>query len=147
MNNIAVVAPETLAKILRGEKTVESRLARNRPVAWSVQAGELIYFKPKGGDIGAVALAEAVHRFDGLDLIRLMELEREWWPRVHGETRNLAYWLGKRYSRYAVLIELACVERVHIPTRSLPPRLPWASAWIRIADDLIEAPPVPQRTA
>lgn len=133
---IAIVAPETALKILRGEKTIETRFGRNRkPVASNTQIGDIIYFKAKGGDIVLRCEASAVVNHE-LNYSKVADLESELWESVHGKIRNADYWESHLDSKFLTLVHLSNVVPCRIYASELPRNLPYASAWIGLSQPL-----------
>jgi len=130
--HLAIIKPKSLAKILAGSKTIESRFAIHRPPAWQTEAGDAIYFKVTGGDILCQAIVTAVDRYHLAFPGDLLYLEPKYWRGVHGSSRNIAYWSSaiNRGVQYAVFVHLAEVTQLLIPASTLDKRLPYASAWI-----------------
>lgn len=133
MNYLVIIAAASLEKILRGEKTIESRFSINRSPARNCEAGDRLYLKAKGGDILAVCEVEYVEQFEFALPYELLALEPRFWQRVHGEHRNMRYWLDavKRGVRFAVFVHIVNVQALTVPASALPKNLPYASAWMR----------------
>jgi len=55
-------------KVLRGEKTIESRWYKNRYKPWdNIESGDDIYFKDSGEPVKIKAIVDKVIQFDNLD--------------------------------------------------------------------------------
>ncbi len=69
MDHVAIMKKEwgLLAKILSGEKTLESRWYKARKSPWDrIKAGETVYFKDSGAPVTAKAQVSRVLQFEGL---------------------------------------------------------------------------------
>ena len=125
--HVAILKREYVEMILRGQKTVESRLTKTRRDPFgTITPGERIYFKISAGPFAATAVAEAVACYDELTPTRLEKLKAKYNGGVCGPD---AYWEMKRDSRYATFIALRQVE----PVSSGPAYTPsqWR-AWFRL---------------
>ena len=127
MNHVAFIRPDVAAKIRRGSKTIESRLSRNRPPAWQVEAGDCILFKETGGEITLQATVAQVHRFDALRPCDIEALADLFSPAMDTSPAN-PYWSRKARSRYAVFIVLDQVTEVTFPPAATPRGV--RSAWV-----------------
>src|SRR5688572_27369686 len=104
MIHIAVLLKPYLDLILRGRKTIESRLTHQaRDPYERIEPGECIYFKISAGPYGATATAEHVIFEDNLTPKRISEIRRDYNDRICGDA---AFWNWKRTSRFATLIWL-----------------------------------------
>lgn len=98
--------------ILRGRKTVESRLYRTRrPPVGVVKRGERLFIKESGGGWAATAVAGEVVEHEGLDPAGMRALRDRWDGEVLG---GRAYWESKVQSTYAVLVRLTAVEPLEV---------------------------------
>lgn len=127
--HVAILLPRYIDLMLRGEKTMESRLTR-RPIAPfdAIKAGDVIHFKASGGRYRAVAKAARVHCFKPNT-----PAEVEWLAqRFNGEVcAEPAYWDGKRHSRFATFIALCDVRPADTGPALAPSRGP---AWFVLGD-------------
>jgi hypothetical protein len=131
MNHLVILRPPYLDMILRGEKTVESRLSRRRhPAATRCRAGDVLYLKRTGGDIEGRATVLRIDAYEQLTADGLRALAEVWAGRVAATEPDDWYQRMKRDATHALFFTLADVERIHIPHAALPRSLPWASAWI-----------------
>lgn len=140
MNHLVILRPPYLDMILSGEKTVESRLSRRRhPAATRCHAGDWLYLKRTGGDIEGRARVERIDCYAGLTPERLRELAERWAGRVAASGPDDWYQRIRQDARHALFFTLVDVEPFALPKAVLPPRLPWASAWIcgQPDDDLV----------
>lgn len=83
-----------IAKILSGEKRVESRWSKNKVAPWGrVKRGDRIYFKNSGGPVIAVAEVEKVRQFEKKDFDearKLFPASDKW---VRGKNYCVLIWL------------------------------------------------------
>jgi hypothetical protein len=131
INHLVILRPPYLDMILRGEKTVESRLSRHRhPAAVRCCPGDVLYLKRTGGDIEGRARVARIDVYAGLDAAGLRALAEQWAGRVAATEPEDWYQRLKQDARHAAFFTLEDIERLRIPHAALPRRLPWASAWI-----------------
>lgn len=101
MDHVAIMSRrfgDLIAKILSGEKKIESRWLKNKSAPWGkVKTGDTIYFKKSGGPVTAVASVSKILQFDNLssDKVRVI-LDK--WPLIDYE------WVKNK--KYCVLIWL-----------------------------------------
>jgi len=134
MNILALLYKKYAQRIISGDKTIESRFGKRRPLAWKCKAGDVLYIKETGGDIVAKATVAKVERYALDNPEQLLELEGLYWEEVHGAShRETAYWqsAAQRGVKYAVFVYLDNVEQIAISKSLLPKNLAYASAWIR----------------
>ncbi|HBC45281.1 TPA: hypothetical protein DCZ81_03885 [Candidatus Collierbacteria bacterium] len=78
MDHVAIMNKkfgDLIAKILSGEKKIESRWSKNKIAPWNrVKRGDRIYFKDSGGPVIAVAEIEKVRQFEKKDFDKAREL-------------------------------------------------------------------------
>ena len=66
---------DLIAKILSGEKKIESRWSKNKVAPWGrVKRGDRIYFKNSGEPVTAMAEVEKVRQFEKKDFDKAREL-------------------------------------------------------------------------
>lgn len=111
--HIVIMREPYLARVLSGEKTIESRFLRVRAAPFDrIAPGELLLLKQVGGPIVATATAAAVRQFAGLTPARVLELV----DAFRDDLRLDADFAARAQSaRYAVLIWLADVRRLALP--------------------------------
>src|SRR5579862_7332018 len=108
--HLAVMAGDYLDKIVRGEKTIESRLSRVACAPYKrVVVGDEILFKRAGGAIEASAIAESVHFYEGLTPGRVLSLVHEF---AEGLMLEDSFIRAKLEARFATLIFLAAVKEI-----------------------------------
>lgn len=120
----AILLPRYIEAILRGEKTIESRLlSQQREPIGRVHAGERLYFKEKGGPFRVTALAARVEHHLNLSPRGVRELKKTYNDRILGDE---AYWLAKAQARHATLVWLCDVEPISAGPLYRPrPRAAW----------------------
>ena len=89
-------------KILRGEKTIETRWYRNKYRPWNqIEKGDAIYFKDSGGPVTVKAVVAKVEQYSDLDESKRNELLSKYTQEDLGTTEImpeiLEYVKGKRY--------------------------------------------------
>ena len=110
--HVAILKQPYIAAILRGDKTVESRLTTTpQPPLDRIAPGERLFLKASGGPFLATAIAGEVHFFRDLDRDRMRDLYQRYRESVGGED---AYWRSKADSRYATFIALRDVEPMDV---------------------------------
>lgn len=80
MHHVAILTPNLHfdGKILRGEKTIESRWYRTRRTPWGkVHAGDTVYFKNSGQPVTLCALVTEVRQYSLLTPGRILQLVQE----------------------------------------------------------------------
>ena len=97
MDHVAIMNKkfgDLIAKILSGEKKIESRWSKNKIAPWNrVKRGDRIYFKDSGGPVIAVAEIEKVRQFEKKDFDKARELfptTDEW---ARGKNYCVLMWL------------------------------------------------------
>lgn len=126
--HVAVVLPRYVDAILAGRKTVEVRLSMNRCLPWGrVAAGDVVFFKERGGPVRAAARVARVEAFEELTERRVRGLERRYARAA--DAVGAAYWGAKRGAAYATMV---WIEGVHVPTR--PPRVGrlYGAGWVEL---------------
>ena len=110
--HVAILKPAYVKAILRGEKTVESRMTTTRqPPFGQIAAGERLFLKASGGPFMATAIAGDVEQHEGLDREATRLLYRRYHASVGGDA---AYWQSKADSRFAVFVTLRDVEPMDV---------------------------------
>lgn len=119
MKHLAIVKPDIIASIQSGAKTIESRLAVNRPAAWNCQIGDEILFKVSGGDVVLSATVKNIERYADLRPCDVESLAELYAIQVAASPQH-PYWQAKRAARFAVFIEIENVESAFIHRAALP---------------------------
>ncbi len=128
--HVAILKKPYLDAILRGTKTIESRLSKTAgPPFGRVEAGERVYLKQSAGPVRGMATAEAVFSQDGLTPRDVQAIRRRFEPRVGGDD---AYWRGRVGCRFATMISLSDVEPCDVGPRY---RTQHMRAWYVLPND------------
>lgn len=123
--HLAILHEPYLSRILRGEKTIESRWLKRRVAPYGrVVAGDMIYLKQASGPIVATAHAAHVWQFDDLTPERADQLLVQFGDRLCLEYDFADHARGQCY---AVLIALKDVREL-LPSLSFRQR--GRSGWI-----------------
>lgn len=102
MEHLAIVTKGTIGKILRGEKTIESRFSVHRIAPYGrIQAGERVYLQETGKPVTASFEVERVLFFSELNEERIAAIRDEYGDRIHADE---AFWRAKGSARYATLM-------------------------------------------
>lgn len=102
MNYIAIMDRETIDKVLKYEKLIESRFSINKIVPYGkVKEGDIIYLKEKGGKVTAKFIVDRVLYFDNLNKEKIETIKNE-----YGENINAPdiYWKVKQKAKYGTLM-------------------------------------------
>jgi len=97
-----------IPKILRGEKTIESRWYSRKIAPWdAISTGDLIYFKDAGRPVTARAEVSAVQQFSDLNPDRIRNLLDDYIERI-GFQRSIIDDFMERIQgkRYGILVSL-----------------------------------------
>lgn len=110
MIHVAILLPQYLDMIMRGEKTAELRLTRNAlPPFEKIRVGERIFFKRSSGEFRCTALAREIFFQQNMTPRDVETLKQKYNKEICGEEN---YWQRKRISRYCTLVRLSHVEPV-----------------------------------
>jgi hypothetical protein len=113
--HLAVMAEPYLARVLAGEKTIESRFARVRAAPYGcVAPGDTIWLKRSGGPIVGLALAAVVRQYDDLTPERVDALVERYGAALRLDADFAA---RVRSCCYATLIWLVEVRAFDMPIR------------------------------
>lgn len=123
MDHVAIMNKrfgDLIAKILSGEKKVESRWSKNKIAPWGrVHPNDVVYFKQSGGDVEAKTEVEKVIGIENLD-------------------KKAVRWIAKKYGlkeewgknkRYCTLIFLKNPQKVR-PFKINKSGFGYAAAWL-----------------
>lgn len=107
MDHVAIMTPswKLIPKILRGEKSIESRWYQARRAPWNaVSVGDRVFFKDSGKPITAQATVSRVWQFEIKSSRDAERIVHEFGPRIALVNPNVATW--GRLPRYCILVEL-----------------------------------------
>lgn len=122
MKHLAIFKGEAGEKILRGEKTIESRFSRTKSVPFgAISSGDLVYIKPSGKEIIGEFRVKKVLFFDGLDQIDLEDLKNRYNKELNVDG---GYWEKNKNCRYGTIIFIGDSSRfitspIRIPKKDL----------------------------
>lgn len=122
MKHLAIFKGGGAEKILKGEKSIESRFSKGKITPFkTVSRGDLVYIKPSGEDIIGQFRVKKVIFFDGLEPEDVQDIRKQ-----YGEGLNVdaGYWKGKENCKYATLIFIGNSARfitspIKIPKKDL----------------------------
>ena len=102
--HVAVMVEPYITKIMKGEKTIESRFSQNKNIPWKrVFPGDIIILKRSGGGFESVFEAGEVISKEIMSLSEVEEIKRDFNDRLCIEDD---WWERKSKSRYATLIPI-----------------------------------------
>lgn len=95
MDHVAIMSKrfgDLIAKILSGEKKIESRWSINKIAPWNkVHAGDTVYFKNSGELVTAMASVTKVLQFENLNPDKVREILTKWPLVDYGWAKNKKY--------------------------------------------------------
>lgn len=101
---MAIVHEWVAHALLQGEKTIESRFARDRrPPFGRIASGDTVYFRVAGGSYAAHAVVRRVLCEQGLTPAKVRTLEAQHRSAIGGDE---AYWRRARSARCVTLLWL-----------------------------------------
>ena len=136
MDHLAILdkTRKLLAKIISGEKTIESRWYKSKVAPWGrIKKGETIYFKESGEPVNAKATISEVLQFY-LPQTNVHDLLQEYRDEICFSEKNsekLVAWCSLR--TYCILIRLAQVQEIE-PFEIDKTRFGMMAAWITVED-------------
>lgn len=108
--HLVILKRPYLEMILRGEKTIESRLTRARTPAFGrVHAGDFLFLKASGGPVCASAKAADVKYYHDLTPERITTIKQEYGHAIGGSD---AVWAEMMDRKCGFLVWLADVQRI-----------------------------------
>ena len=114
MDHVAIMKPEwrLIEKILKGEKTIESRWYSVKAKPWNeITKGDVVYFKDSGRPVTARAIVSDVMRIEELNHTRIQSILTEFGERIGAPSIPSFYDLVKK-KRYCLLVFLKNAEAV-----------------------------------
>jgi|SRR3989344_5929949 len=112
MEHVAILSKQSklLAKILSGEKTIESRWYKFKKTPYeNIAVGDTIYFKESGEPVTARARVSKVLFFDGLDECKIKNILKEYGARIGV---SMSYAEKVKDKNFCTLMFLEKVERI-----------------------------------
>ena len=131
MDHVAMMNPswKLIAKILCGEKTIESRWYQTRRAPWNtISIGDRIFFKDSGKPITAQATVSRVWRFEIASPQDAKRIVDEFGVRIAIVNSNVSTW--NKLPKYCVLIELQdpeCITPFAIDKNGFGSGVAWIS--------------------
>lgn len=102
MDHLAIMKKGYIEKILRGEKTIESRFSVHKITPHErIQAGEKVYLQEVGKMVTASFEVGKVLFFRDLDERKIDRIRAEYGTQI---CADVAFWDAKKHARYATLI-------------------------------------------
>jgi ASC-1-like (ASCH) protein len=127
--HVAIVCPEIVPALLRGEKRIETRFYRSRRSPFGrIAVGDVVHFKRTGGGLVGSTEVTSVKEVGNLTARRLDQLQRRYSRRVQAPA---TYWAQKRRCRYGVLIGLGSLVR---PPPDLAVPRQFGTGWLVLGD-------------
>lgn len=107
--HLAIFIGDAVDKILRGEKTMESRFSLERVVPYGqIAKDDIIFLKKSGGEIIGKVNVDNVLYYDNLNIEAISLLRKEYSKELCVDDN---FWQKKAKSRYGTLIFLKEPER------------------------------------
>lgn len=136
MEHLAILSKKRklLAKIIAGEKTIESRWYKSKVVPWGkIKTGEKIYFKESGDPVKVKAeIAEAMQFY--LPQTDIPDLLEKYAAEIcfSSPRSQLIDWCSQR--KYCILVRLKKVEQLAKPFEINKAGFGLMAAWISVDD-------------
>ncbi len=133
MEHIAILSKERklLAKILSGEKTIESRWYKFKRTPYkTIYVGETVYFKDSGEPVTAKAIVEKALFFEDLDYSKIKNVLENYGKQICIPLSSAEKLVGKNY---CTLVFLKDVEKID-PFNINKTGFGLMSAWICVED-------------
>lgn len=132
VSHLMIVHPRYAPDLISGQKSVESRLGKDRRTPFGrVNPGDLVYIKATGGPVFAAATVERVDEFEDLSSEDIEHLRTNYEDRIRG---GEAYWASKADAKFATLVWLGSVRPIAdascVPAELLKPS---RNAWRTLA--------------
>lgn len=100
----AIVDDRHIDLLRRGVKTIETRLYRHRRLPYNrIRAGDVVFFKPAGGEVFGSADVVRIRQYDNLTPEDVRRIRRRY---NHAVCAEPEYWAERLEARFAVLIWL-----------------------------------------
>lgn len=137
MDHVAIMKKEweLTAKILSGEKTIESRWYKARYAPWNrISAGDSVYFMDSGKPVAVAADVEKVIQIADLDPHKVRDILFEFGGRDGITQEKMTFFNGLfRHKKYCILVFLSNPRSTR-PFRIDKSGFGLRSAWICIDD-------------
>jgi ASC-1-like (ASCH) protein len=108
--HLIVLKPIYLDAVLRGEKTMECRLARRAAVPYrAVESGDVLWLKASLGRVLAWANVKEVLYFENLTPAKINDLRDRFNREILGSDD---FWVSRRDCRYATMIRFGQIKTI-----------------------------------
>lgn len=112
--HLAVFDAHSLALILEGKKTIDTRFSKIRQAPFDrIKAGDSVMLKLAGGPIVAVARAKRVFFYADLTRDQVQRLKESYNDLIQASRE---FWTNKKLAKYATFIQIAEVQPI-LPVR------------------------------
>jgi len=128
MDHLAILDKKRnlLAKILSGEKTIESRWYKLKKTPYgTIKAGDKVYFKDSGEPVTAVATVEKARFFGGVDAATIRKILADYGKQICIKNYDLAAYKGINYVTLIFLKNVKPVEPFNINKRGYGVMAAW----------------------
>ena len=117
MHHLAILAKprKLLAKIISGEKTIESRWYQHQKTPYnSISKDDTMYFKDSGEPVTVKATVAAVQFFANLDEQKIKTILQQYGDRICLPVSHAPELVGKKYCTLIFLKEVIEIDPFHI---------------------------------
>lgn len=115
MKHLAIFVGDYIAKILTGEKTMESRFSAEKTLPYgAVKKGDEIYLKESGGLVVGRAVVDNVLYYENLNPEAIGKIRKEYNNELCADDE---FWQEKAQAKYATLIFITKAEKFLAPLR------------------------------
>lgn len=132
MDHLAILSKsKLLAKILSGEKTIESRWYKSRKTPYmNIAEGDSVYFKESGNPVTAKAKVSKVLFFNGLDEGKIRNILHDYSKQICVPVSFASELLGKKFCTLIFLMDVEAIEQFSIDKSGYG----LMAAWITVSD-------------
>jgi hypothetical protein len=110
--HLAVFTEPILTALLVGIKTIESRFSMNRIHPFGkVRTGDIIVVKKSGGPVVAFFVSGEIRSYSNLTPKKVDEIRSKYGMSL-GLSESDAFWVEKRYAKYATLINIEGIKHL-----------------------------------
>jgi len=134
MDHVAIMNKKlgSIAKVLSGEKVVESRWSKNKIAPWDkIHPNDIVYFKYSGGQVIARATVSKVLQFDKLDEEKFNYIVKNFGQAICLQNTKYDSWYKSK--NYVTLIFLESPQKVN-PFQIDKSGFGSGCAWVTIPD-------------
>jgi len=133
MDHLAILSKKgkLLAKILSGEKTVESRWYKFRKTPYdNISIGDKVYFKESGDPVTAKAKVSKVLFFDNLDKKKIKDILRNYGKEICIPLSYAEELVGKNFCTLVFIEDVQSIDSFYIDKTGFG----LMAAWITVED-------------